>query len=706
MPRHTRTTWVFALLVTGLLCNALGVGQSAVLTLLFPPGARATGLGEAFVAMSDDANATYFNPAGLGLAPLSNSWQAFLAEESNKGWVAVAGRQELTFAARPTVWAATPHTLWRFDGKGWFDYESYLLEQNDNVRRVVERYVDDEDLWDVAQEEVRSFNEIDEETLEETLVELKLPFMVGANGHITCLTIDPSDRLWVGTQTGLRKYDGVTWHAYSTLDGLVGNEITALCAHGNLVWIGTTQGLSRYDEGDWETYTVEKGDLPGKRVTALAVSGSIAWVGTDSGLVRIEGEDRTVYTEKDGLISNQVVDVGVDKEGVVWVAHAGGVTSYTKKKWKRFRFPKARVSSMVIDENNMVWVGSEKGILRYDRGKPKINEKGETVYPHSEWKHLHSRNALAGNQIKALGTQGRDVWVATNEAINRYDKADRQVLFAHEQLLPLFGFEDLYHDFFAMTWPTEEWGTLGYFINFISFGEIEHTSESGVTLGTFYSWELVASLCYGTELKKDMSVGLNAKYAYSPLADLKVGNQTQGIGQTFAIDAAFLKRNLLPKFDVGVHLQNMGPPIFYTDRSQSDPIPLNIKAGFAVRPVSNPIHEISILFDANRELVKPNDIGLPDPWYKAVYTSLNDESWEAELEQVILNTGMEYWYSHFVAGRIGFLYDPDGSRREFTFGVGVEYGNLNIDWSYIAQPFEDASPAREGQMRFSVLFLF
>ncbi|MFN3821922.1 MAG: hypothetical protein ACK4OO_06270, partial [bacterium] len=46
-----------------------GVGEATAIFLLISPGARAGGMGEAFVAMANDATATWWNPAGL-------SWQA------------------------------------------------------------------------------------------------------------------------------------------------------------------------------------------------------------------------------------------------------------------------------------------------------------------------------------------------------------------------------------------------------------------------------------------------------------------------------------------------------------------------------------------------------------------------------------------------------------------------------------------------------
>lgn len=61
----------FYLLVLGLLApvaalHAASVSQATLLFLKIAPGARPAGMGEAFVAIADDATATWWNPAGLG----------------------------------------------------------------------------------------------------------------------------------------------------------------------------------------------------------------------------------------------------------------------------------------------------------------------------------------------------------------------------------------------------------------------------------------------------------------------------------------------------------------------------------------------------------------------------------------------------------------------------------------------------------------
>jgi ligand-binding sensor domain-containing protein len=702
---------VFVTLGLLALCNTLwAVGQSAVPTLVFPPGARAPGMGETFVAIANDGTATFYNPAGMGLSPLANDWQAFEETKMTGEPVALVAKQDLAFATKPVVWVATERQLLRFNGNSWFDYEIYLLEQNDNIKKVVKKFIgEDEERLDVAVDSIRDFNRISKDASEENIIELRLPYATGVNGKITCLALDQSDRLWVGTTTGLRKYDGSSWTAITSLEGLAGNHINDIFISPSAVWVATTKGLSCYKNSEWKNYTKETNDLPSNKVTAVTASNRVTWIGTDSGLVKIDGDERTFYSGTDGMLSDSIVGLTVDRENVLWVAHPDGISSFTGKKWKKFRFKNNRVYCIKTDEKNLVWVGTQKGALRYFRGKPNIDRQGQLDYEFPEWKHFHSKNGLAGDQIVSISIQEQDIWVLTKKAINRFDKADRQIAFSHEQLLPVFKFADLYHDFLGLTWPTEEWGTLGMFWNFISFGEIEQTDAFGRKIRNFYSWELVGGLSYGMQVRKDLALGINSKFAYSALAPgIQQENQSgEGVGKTFAVDFGLLKRSfLIGPLDFGLNLQNMGPPIFYIDKAQSDPIPLNAKMGFVLNFFKTPVHRALISIDANRELVKPNEDGLPDPWYKAIFTSLIDETWRRELEQVILNAGMEYNYANFISGRIGTLYDPDGSRRELTFGVGIQYGNILIDWSYITEPWEDASPARIGQNRFALQFLF
>jgi len=50
-----------------------GVGESAVITLVFPFGSRSSAMGETGTALADDFSALFFNPAGLGI--YNEAWQ-------------------------------------------------------------------------------------------------------------------------------------------------------------------------------------------------------------------------------------------------------------------------------------------------------------------------------------------------------------------------------------------------------------------------------------------------------------------------------------------------------------------------------------------------------------------------------------------------------------------------------------------------------
>src|ERR671915_1466234 len=77
--------------------------------------------------------------------------------------------------------------------------------------------------------------------------------------------------------------------AYSSAGGLAGDHITALLPDSRgFLWIGTTTGLSRFDGREFRNYGAADG-LPHPSVVALLEDRDrVLWVGTRAGLVRIE----------------------------------------------------------------------------------------------------------------------------------------------------------------------------------------------------------------------------------------------------------------------------------------------------------------------------------------------------------------------------------------------------------------------------------
>jgi hypothetical protein len=77
MKRSLIILVAFALLLSSASQLNAGVSDAAVLFLRIAAGARAAGMGEAFVAVADDATTTHWNPAGLGMYPLASEYHTF-----------------------------------------------------------------------------------------------------------------------------------------------------------------------------------------------------------------------------------------------------------------------------------------------------------------------------------------------------------------------------------------------------------------------------------------------------------------------------------------------------------------------------------------------------------------------------------------------------------------------------------------------------
>ncbi|MFW6254422.1 MAG: PorV/PorQ family protein [Chitinivibrionales bacterium] len=761
-----------------------GVGESAVITLVFPPGARSTGMGETFTGLADDAQATFYNPAGLGQSPLANAWKAHTLEQDIV-ITDVASKKRLDFGQKERVWIGTNRGVRRYNGNVWETYEPYVIQEGDDLESIVKKFVDVDDekliaqamyrlkevngigrkksdflvsalspaIADSVQDKQSVAQKLAEAILDlsseqqnaaqiygliasqldsasadvlsdsltavfemtdtdfDELVEVKVPFDIVVTDSVTALTVDESERVWVGTTRGLWRYDGLSWSYFSMVDGLPSNTVTAIAIgpHSEIA-VGTDKGLAVLSQGKWNSYTTQNG-LPAALVTSIAFAASnTLYVGTPSGLAQKKDESWTVFDTADGLLNKHVTALLYDVENKLWIGGPDGVTIYSQTAWKRYKFPESTVSDIAEYGAGKVWIGTDDGAISYTAGGTTSGKDGKMGRKPPTWKVFHAKNALKGNNVVGVAVHGKDVWLATEKAVNQYDKADLQFLIAYEPLLPAFDISDLWHVYTSFVLPTEDWGTIGLTANFLNFGVNEWTDELGRELGEARAWEGVFYLSYGLPIKEDLSFGMNVKYIHSALAS-GYGPNGEGVGQTFAIDASVLKRNLFfENFDLGFNMQNMGPSIFYINREDADPIPFTLRLGAAYTFFETPLHSLTAVADFDREIVKSYLEKRPDPFWKAFYTDLikmeDDQSLfdkaKEELSEVIGHVGLEYWYVNFLALRLGYMHDDAGSRKEFNVGIGLHYGNMDFDWSYIHSP--EGSPARHQQWRASFKF--
>lgn len=270
-----------------------------------------------------------------------------------------------------------------------------------------------------------------------------------------------------------------------------------------------------------------------------------------------------------------------------------------------------------------------------------------------------------------------------------------QVSITHSPWLPGLGLSDLFYDYLAGKYYMKKLkGTLGVSITYLNIGTIIQTDEFGNQIGEYKAFDGALAVGYGTKVTKDLGLGIVTRFIYSKLAVGKVGNE-QGSGTAYdlSFDISALYRPsktklkfLNNKFGVGINLSNIGPKVTYVDNDQADPLPTNLRLGFAYDIYQSEFNNLTITADFAKLLVKRREDGKSDPVYKGIFTSFGG-GFDEVMKSIQSSVGAEYWYGNpkLIGLRGGFFYeDPDKGKRKFiTLGASIRYSMYGFDFSYI-----------------------
>ncbi len=700
-----------------------------------PVGARQLGMGEAGAALADDATAMYYNPAGLAFGPLADEWRMSYPTESKDApyFTRMASRSKNGFFSKSELWAGTAEGILKYDGEEWVNYHSITLQGNAKIKDAVKVYVGSERGLEENLRQVKAFNDIKTAEDEKHVIEVKMPWNLVVKDTITAVLYESrTEKLWVGTPKALYRFDGKAWKSYESELG--SHRITSLVSQGASIWIGTDNGLFLYRNGQFE----QKGKvLPSQNIKSLAWSESrkelyVAVEG--AGIARlvpkksVNDKDRwSLFNEEDGVMDLNPGALAVDSSGHVWAAHKGGLSHFNLRKWEQVQFADNQVNDIAVDQKGGIWIATDKGVWRHlpdyatASGRKAELERSEAEAESGdkrddEWVHYHSGNGLSVNKVWAVLPQGNDVWFSTANGMEQFKDADYQLSAFYEKLLPVLNIPDLYHLYGGMTIPLNDWGTMGFFVNFVSFGSTVASDDIDADdLVAYNSSEIVGGFSYGTRFPGDWGLGLSIKFFYSDLSSGASTGEKDATTFGYAFDVGILKKNLfLNGLNFALVLANIGPSVYYVDKTIEDPIPLTWRLGLSYEVFAKADYKLVVVADYNREVVYDDDRGNPEPFYIACWKSIlypergGDGLTTAKnsLLQGVFNLGAEFTYANTIALRGGYLYDQTGKRNEFDFGFGFMLSDmLQFDFATIKE-VGSSDGVRDGQMRFGMLFKF
>ncbi|MBS7456870.1 sensor histidine kinase [Coralloluteibacterium stylophorae] len=163
--------------------------------------------------------------------------------------------------------------------------------------------------------------------------------------------------------------------AWTVADGAPG-QVTALAqtADGYL-WLGTQFGLFRFDGVEFERVAPTGADaFPAASISALHASADGGlWIGFRYGAVSVLRDGAaTHYGEAEGLPSSTVFRFAQDREGRLWAATFTGLVYLRDGRWHRlgpeWAFPGRQARTAFVDAAGTLWVATDQGLAFLRRG--------------------------------------------------------------------------------------------------------------------------------------------------------------------------------------------------------------------------------------------------------------------------------------------------------------------------------------------------
>jgi len=272
---------------------------------------------------------------------------------------------------------------------------------------------------------------------------------------VRALTQTRDGYLWIGTDNGVARFDGVRFVSFGEREGLRCGSVSRICEDSQgALWIGSaSEGLTRWQDGKFVTFTVKAG-LPANAITALAEDNERRlWVGTSAGLAYFQKGQLTALGDE-AVKGKAITGLFKDQHGAMWVAAKdSGVFQFQDGKLnplkdasaeKLFRDPHC----VLVDQQDRLWIGAgDDFVLCRDAGqwtryriprhldKPFINtlvespdgtvwagsvSEGLFQFKNGKLTAINANSGLLDNFIEALRVDREgNLWIGTGAGLNQ-----------------------------------------------------------------------------------------------------------------------------------------------------------------------------------------------------------------------------------------------------------------------------------------------
>ena len=216
-----------------------------------------------------------------------------------------------------------------------------------------------------------------------------------SNNRILDITQDKTGFIWIATENGLNRYDGLEFRHYIKTNGRF--DISKLFVDsGGELWACSLGGrIYRYNHhSDEFEFVTSKTELSGfSNVNVIHEDAyNVLWFGTDKGLYSYDPATSETHSwihqpgNENSLTNNNITDILEHIDGNLWISTYGGLNYFNISATRFEAVPANAVLSQMNgdfiydiefrDAHNIIMGTSGSGILIYN-----INDQGITSYP-------------------------------------------------------------------------------------------------------------------------------------------------------------------------------------------------------------------------------------------------------------------------------------------------------------------------------------
>lgn len=326
------------------------------------------------------------------------------------------------------------------------------------------------------------------------------------SNNVISIIQDKKDYLWIASYNGLQKFDGNKFEIYDQTNvpflssntiydgtqgqngtlwfctgssGIIGydekrfiqlplhdsipNSVVSIYADTNVnLWIGSkNNGLYKYEPSGNVIKIEEVPDVTVHSITEDTDQN--IWIASDKGAYKISGNQVRQYSQSDGLPSELISTVFASKRAV-YIGTLHGISVVENNEMNNLKaFEGDIINDIVVDDYDMLWVGTERGLIRYNpmdqnlenfsepEGLPSKRvvdlffddegslwvctyEGGLVRFKSGIITNLTIKNGLTTNQVHIINKKGKNHYIGTQDgSISIYDGRKIIQLKLHEE---------------------------------------------------------------------------------------------------------------------------------------------------------------------------------------------------------------------------------------------------------------------------------